>query len=233
MIAKKSSKADLERKRFAFFQIGLVISGAAVLVAFEYSSAHLKEKERLVVDSGPTTWTAPLYDPDELIPEKPEPQTRSNIQTMPIDELTITHKEVKTGQVVEFINVDPCIGCDDNGDETWVIQEEDVHLEKPEIAGVDPQFPGGYEAMSKFIQTNIRYPQTAIDMQQEGLIYVEFIVEKNGTISGVKCLNESYSDLMKEAARIVSIMPNWIPGETMGKTVRSKFVIPINFKLEK
>lgn len=229
MIAKKSSKADLERKRFAFFQIGLVISGAAVLVAFEYSSAHLKEKERLVVDSGPTTWTAPLYDPDELIPEKPEPQTRSNIQTMPIDELTITHKEVKTGQVVEFINVDPCIGCDDNGDETWVIQEDNIGKRKIwEFVDVDPKFPGGEVAMNQFIQENLKVPQIVQEMGKGGMVYIHFVVDETGQISNVKGEGDVNSELLEEAIRVVNLMPDWIPGEQAGKKVAVRFTIPIS-----
>ena len=183
----------------------------------------------MVVDSGPSTWTAPLYDPDELIPEKPEPQTRSNIQTMPIDELTITHKEVKTGQVVEFINVDPCIGCDDDGDETWVIQEDNIGKRKIwEFVDVDPKFPGGEVAMNQFIQENLKVPQIVQEMGKGGMVYIHFVVDETGQISNVKGEGDVNSELLEEAIRVVNLMPNWIPGEQAGKKVAVRFTIPIS-----
>lgn len=103
-----------------------------------------------------------------------------------------------------------------------------------------PRFPGGINAMRKFISTNMQYPAEAIKYKEEGNVMVQFIVSPTGEISDVfgvvRCrANERCSStslvLAKEAERIVKLMPNWIPGENKGEKVATRYVLPISFKL--
>jgi protein TonB len=226
MIAKKSKQADLERKRFAFFQIGLVVAGAATLLAFEYKSVTVEDKKVVVQETAPA-WIAPtdIEIPDDILDSRPQPQ-RTSLQTEPDEDVVISTRPSDAGKTFTSIIVvgDPCEGC-----------EEDLRIvEDPkagpilDISEVDPAFPGGYPAMMKYIQDELVVPQICRDMNEGGMVYVEFVVNTDGSITQVKCVNEVNPALMKEAVRVVGAMPRWTPGENAGKKVRVRFTIPIN-----
>lgn len=96
----------------------------------------------------------------------------------------------------------------------------------------EAEFPGGLSAMMKFIMKNLKYPPSARRMGVEGRVYVQFIVERDGSISNVKVVKGINADLDKEAIRIVSSFPTWKPGMQGGRPVKSQFVLPIPFKLD-
>ena len=95
----------------------------------------------------------------------------------------------------------------------------------------EPEFPGGVEALYKFISKNVVYPKKALKNGIEGKVVVEFVIEANGSVTKVKVFKSVNPDLDKEAVRVVSMMPKWKPGSQGGKNVRSRFRIPINFQL--
>jgi TonB family protein len=94
-----------------------------------------------------------------------------------------------------------------------------------------PQFPGGADAMDRFINDNIKYPPTAKEKKIQGKVYVQFIVEKDGTIDKVKIRRGAHKLLDDEAIRVINLMPNWKPGSMRGKKVRVRYTIPITFAL--
>jgi TonB family protein len=94
-----------------------------------------------------------------------------------------------------------------------------------------PQFPGGEEARIKYMINAIKYPEAAKKQQLQGTVYVSFIVEKDGSISDTKVLRGIGKLCDEEAIRVIEAMPKWTPGLQNGKTVRVKFTIPIQFKL--
>lgn len=96
-----------------------------------------------------------------------------------------------------------------------------------------PQFPGGQEGLMKYLGTTIQYPETAKKAKIEGMVAVQFVVEKDGTLSGIENLTPNvYADLGTEAIRVVKAMPKWSPGMDEGKAVKVKFTLPIKFRLE-
>jgi len=99
---------------------------------------------------------------------------------------------------------------------------------------VEPTFPGGQEALMRFIHTNITYPESAIELGMEGKVYVRFYVEKDGKVANVELLKGiNCPAIEQEALRVVSIMPNWIPGSTdTSLATRTVMNIPISFDLE-
>jgi len=96
------------------------------------------------------------------------------------------------------------------------------------------QFPGGISAMNRFITENVIYPQKAIEQGLETTVFVNCIVERDGSFSIIRLYNPSFKDklLNDEALRVIKLMPRWIPGRKDGKIVRSHVRIPINFELE-
>ena len=100
-----------------------------------------------------------------------------------------------------------------------------------DVVAKSPEFVGGPEAMSRFIQKNFEYPEIARELGEQGTIWVEFVVRANGSVRDVKVVKGVSKSLDKEAKRIIKRMPKWIPGEQAGKPVNVRYTIPIKAKL--
>ena len=95
-----------------------------------------------------------------------------------------------------------------------------------------PEFPGGMGEAMKFLAKNIKYPVAAQQAKIEGRVIVQFVVERDGSISDVHTLRGVNPDLDAEAIRVVSLMPKWKPGKQRGKAVAVKYTMPIMFRLQ-
>ena len=94
-----------------------------------------------------------------------------------------------------------------------------------------PEFPGGMSALVDFMSKNVKYPKSAIDNNIEGKTFVEFVVEKDGSVSNVRTKKGFDKDCDAEAERVVKAMPKWTPGKVGGEAVRVSFVLPVAFQL--
>lgn len=94
-----------------------------------------------------------------------------------------------------------------------------------------PEFPGGYSALTEWIDDNLKYPVEAAMDGIEGRVIVQFIVRPTGKIVDAKVVRGIAPSLDKEALRLINIMPNWIPGRQKGKAVNVRYTLPITFKL--
>lgn len=96
-----------------------------------------------------------------------------------------------------------------------------------------PEFPeGGMQGLMAYLSKNIRYPEKAFKEGTQGRVVVQFIVEKDGSITNVKPLRNINPELDTEAVRVLSTMPKWKPGTQRGETVRVKFTVPVMFRLQ-
>jgi len=103
-----------------------------------------------------------------------------------------------------------------------------IYTDAVEVA---PEYPGGYNAMFDFISKNVKYPKESKEKGIEGRVFVQFVVEKDGSLNEITVLRGVSEDIDAEAIRVVKAMPNWKPGMNEGKTVRVQYVLPFNFKL--
>lgn len=94
------------------------------------------------------------------------------------------------------------------------------------------EFPGGQQALMKWLSSNIRYPESAQQNDIQGRVVVNFVVEKDGSVSQVKIAKGVDKDLDREAIRVVQKMPKWTPGKNNGVAVRSYFNLPVTFRLD-
>jgi len=101
------------------------------------------------------------------------------------------------------------------------------------FAEVMPEFVGGQEALSQFISDNVRYPEKEQRKGISGVVYVKFVVEKDGSISNVEVERgvKKGKGYDAEAVRLVKSMPRWNPGIQKGNKIRVQFVLPIRFTL--
>ena len=95
-----------------------------------------------------------------------------------------------------------------------------------------PEYPGGQDAMFKFLAQSIVYPQEMVDAGVRGRVYVEFIVRQDGGITDTKVLRGVADPLDQEAIRVVKTMPKWMPGRQNGKPVDVRYRLPIMFQLD-
>lgn len=92
-------------------------------------------------------------------------------------------------------------------------------------------FPGGQDELIKYLALNIQYPKQAKVRGVEGLVYVSFVVEKDGSLTDIKLLRDIGSGCGQEALRVVQEMPKWKPAKLKGETVRMQFNLPVKFTL--
>lgn len=95
-----------------------------------------------------------------------------------------------------------------------------------------PEYPGGQAALFEYLSKNIKYPADAEKKKVEGKVFVTFVVDTDGKITDVSLLKKVFPSLDAEAVRVISAMPNWIPGKQKGQVVRVKYTVPIMFRLK-
>ena len=105
-------------------------------------------------------------------------------------------------------------------DEVFVVVEEQA------------EFPGGLDSMYAYIHKNLKYPELAKEKGIEGRVFVNFIIEKDGSISNVKILRGIGGFCEEAAVEMVKNMPKWKPGKQRGKAVRVKYTLPVMFRLQ-
>lgn len=99
-----------------------------------------------------------------------------------------------------------------------------------EVVEQQPQFPGG--SVNEWLADHIKYPVVAAENGISGRVVVQFVVERDGSVSQVRVVRGVDPSLDKEAQRVTSSMPKWIPGKQNGQAVRSRFTVPVTFRLQ-
>jgi TonB family protein len=95
-----------------------------------------------------------------------------------------------------------------------------------------PKFPGGHTKLMEFLSENVRWPKDLEDSCIQGRVVVSFVIERDGSITEVKVSKSVDPLLDAEAVRVVKLMPKWMPGKLNGEAKRTKYYIPVNFRLQ-
>ncbi len=95
-----------------------------------------------------------------------------------------------------------------------------------------PEFPGGFGEMYLWIKNNLKYPQKALDNHSEGKVIVQFVVEKDGSVSNARVVRDMVgNDAAEETMRLIKSMPHWKPGMQDGQKVRVQYTMPFTFQI--
>ena len=225
MEAKKSPKADLEKKRVFFIQIGLIVALAVVLFAFEWKSYDKSESSlgQRAIDNTPEE-IIPITK-QEVKPPPPKPPPQTTILNIVEDDVEIDDDIEIDAEADENTEMQEYIPVDDDEEE---VQEMEIFT----VVEDAPGFPGGDEARIKYLQNNIKYPQMARESGIQGTVYVTFVVERDGKVTNVQILRGIGGGCDEEAIRVIKNMPRWNPGKQRGKPVRVQFNMPIKFTLQ-
>lgn len=222
-------KSSKERKnksaKFLVSSISLCLSLLFVIWAFEFQFAEEKVKVELENN------TNAFEDLMEI------PQTEQ-IQKPPVQVQAPTIVEVDDEEIIEVIevNLDIEMTEDTRIEEVIMVQDAEPMPEETadEIFTIVEQQPepnGGLKAFYDYVGANLKYPARAARMGIEGRVFVEFVVEKDGTLTDIKVVKGIGAGCDEEAIRVLANAPNWKPGKQRGNPVRVRMVMPIMFKL--
>jgi len=223
MEAKKNSKVDLNTKTNLFLSIGLVISLLAVITAFEWKFYDEGE----LMDLGQVS--DEFEDVMEIPPTEQPPPPPPKIQQPEIIE--VPDEE----EIEEEIEVDLDVEITEETVVEDLVFEEPVEEEVAEeiftIVEDQPEPKGGMAAFYEYVGKNLKYPAQARRMGIEGKVFVEFVVDKDGSITNVKAIKGIGAGCDEEAKRVIEKAPKWSPGKQRGRPVKVRMILPITFKL--
>lgn len=225
MEAKKSPKANLENKRVLFIEIGLVITLAVVLLAFEWKKYDVEVVEMGVREATEQVEEIIINTKQEVKPPPPKPPPTTTVLNIVEDDVEIEDDLIIDAEADEDTEIEEYIPIEVEEEE---VVEEEIFL----VVENQPEFPGGEVARLTYLGQNIKYPQMARESNIQGIVYVTFVVEPDGSISKVGILRGIGGGCDEEAMRVVSSMPSWKPGKQRGRPVRVRFTMPIKFTLQ-
>ncbi|MDR0789311.1 MAG: energy transducer TonB [Bacteroidales bacterium] len=228
MEVKKSEKADLENKKVLFLEIGLVIALSIMIFAFEYRSFDKGDEEQVIKRD------------DVAIENIDIPQTENTPPPPPED--------IPPAEPTEFVIVDESVHVDNSFDITKMFSDQTntgVIINKKDITNADAlaeedeifivvetqaSFPLP-EGLDAYLFKNIVYPEAARQAGIEGQVSVNFVVEKDGSITNIKIIRDIGGGCGEELVRVLKAMPKWKPAMQRGKAVRNQFGKNVRFGL--
>ncbi len=228
MELKKNPKVNLEKKKTLFMEIGLVISLALILIAFEWKSSEGIQTDFAQMDETVMEEEMiPITQPEEVKPPPP-PQP---VQV--VDVINIVDDDVDIEDDMDIFDTefteDAAVQIVEFSDEEEEVEEEEIFV----IVEDMPGFGGGdSNKFREYIQKNLKYPDIAAENGIQGRVFVAFVVEPDGSVSNVRVVRGVDPALDREAVRVVESSPKWTPGKQRGKPVRVSFTFPIIFVLQ-
>ena len=229
MDLKKNPKADLEKYKLMFIQIGLVVSLSAVLVAFEWkSTGGINTDFAGVQDIEVEEEMIPITQQEEVKPPPPPPQP---VQV--IDIINIVDDDVDIDDDVDLFEMefreDIAVRIVEFKEDESEFDEEEIYVVVEDMPG----FAGGTsDKFLEFIAKQLIYPEIAAENGIQGRVFVSFVVEPDGSVSNVRVVRGVDPALDREAIRVVKSSPRWTPGRQRGRPVRVTFTFPIIFVLQ-
>ena len=186
----------------------------------------VEQKKEIPVARETQKFTAPVIKKDELVKEDNQIKQMDKLD----DKVAVgtENKEGTKDRTMEAVRT-----------EIAVAAPPPPPAPKPEVSNKvfdvveeQPHFPGGNGALQSFLISNVKYPVVAQENGVQGRVIVQFVVERDGSISDVKVVRSVDPSLDKEAMRVVKSMPRWSPGKQNGTTVRVRFTVPVVFRLQ-
>lgn len=241
----------VERKKIIKRQwLGLAVSCIVIiavygspLLVYLYKNAREKDAikvEQMTVVSYSQLLQPPpiemITQPQQTIEKKPEVATVKFIKPeIKRDEEVVEDTYIPTQE--EFQAANP--GTETTaGIDSIVIDQQHTRIKEEEentvfaIVEIKPEFPGGRAALMKYLSDNIRYPQIARELNIQGVVIVQFTVDRNGQIRDVEVARGIGGGCDEEAARVVEQMPAWTPGRQNNRPVNVRYTLPIRFALK-
>ncbi len=227
MEVKKTDRANLEKKKGLFLEIGLVTVLALILIAFEWTSKpEMTNTLGQEIEAEIEEEIIPITRQQEVKPPPPPPPPQV------IEQLTIVEDDV---EIEDELVIDDAEADQDMEVEIVQFEEEEEEVAEEVFFIVEdmPKFQGGdHNGFRVWIQQNLKYPAIAAENGISGRVFVQFAVNGKGEIVDAVVVRGVDPALDKEALRVVKSSPKWTPGKQRGKAVKVQFTFPISFVLQ-
>ena len=226
MELKKHPKVDLQNKRGILLEIGLIVALAVVIGAFLYTPKEVRV-EKIDMNYGPVEEEITEITRQDQKPPEPPKKTEITVIT---DILNIVTNDTKITTDIGFAEFEEDIEIV----QQVAVQEEEIEEEqifyKVETM---PSFMGGdLTTFRNWVQGKVKYPQLAQENNISGRVLLMFVVEKDGSLTNIEVLQTPDSSLAEEAIRVLKTSPKWTPGKQRNQSVRVKYTLPIDFRIQ-
>ena len=218
----------------------------------DYKASHIRHEDVVILTNLPNQKPEPKVERAEPVRQEKIEEVVENVRksikfTAPVikkddevdpkDEMR-TQDEIMKSKVA--ISVFDVINGSEEGDVLKAKQVLVTEVVKPReeetkiftVVEQMPSFPGGEAALMQYLSKNIKYPPFAEENNIQGRVICTFVVERDGSVSDIRIARSVDPSLDKEAIRVVSGMPKWIPGRQNGQSVRVKYTLPVTFRLQ-
>ena len=225
MQIKKSQQASLEDKKIIYVLMGFVFVLSLCYVALEWTEQEVTKYE-VMDDEFLFEEEVEIQQTTQETPPPPPPPAVQEVEV-----LNVVEDNVETESIE--------INTEDDKEEVVIAAPVEAPEEEEEeevifvVVETMPEFPGGQQALFKYLSENVKYPVIAQENGIQGRVICQFVVNKDGSIVDVEVVRSGGDpSLDKEAVRVIKSMPKWKPGKQRGKAVRVKYTVPVNFKLQ-
>jgi protein TonB len=224
----KNPKANLEKSKALFFEIGLVVALAISLAAFEWKSKGDIDIPILTQgDPTPPDFFIPEPIDNKKPPEPPKLPSLDKIIIVPDNMVDIDGDEdIFTELTNDQLKLIPLYRDPDEDKEVDEVLDYVAIEEKPTFMGKD------YNEFSRYIGRNLKYPEKLAEIGIQGMVLISFIVDVDGSVTNVRVVRGVDPLLDQEAVRVVSSSPKWEPGRQRYKPTKVSFNFPIYFRLQ-
>ena len=234
----KNLTDELRGQRGTSLLLGYVLVLALMFVAFEYTTRDIKFDElEPIYESNFEEDMIPITTQKEQMAPPPAAAPKvAEILNIVDNETDLVEEEVQTteevNQAISAVTGDGAPTAVVAAAPVGPVREESDDDRIFEVVEKNAEFPGGEEACYKWLYDHIKYPPIAQEQGIQGRVFVRFVVNKDGSIVDVEVQRSPDPSLSKEAERVVKMMPRWKPALQGNKPVRSRFNLPIMFRLQ-
>ncbi len=237
MEAIKTVNEELRSQKSTSLLIGYVVVLAAMFVAFEYTTRDVvvKEEGKIYESVVLEEDMIPITQQQEIVAPPPAAAPKvaeiinivENDTELPEEEIETSEEVNQAITTVVGTGAPSAVATGPVGPIVEEVDDDRVYESVEENAS----FPGGDEECLKWLRKNIRYPSICQEQGVQGRVIVAFVVNRDGSIVDVKVVRSPDEHLSEEAVRVVKMMPKWKPARQGNKTVRSRFNLPVMFRL--
>ncbi|NME69352.1 energy transducer TonB [Flammeovirga aprica] len=225
-LVKKYDDVNLDKYTNFFRMLGLSIGLTIILAAFEYPTPEsvlitLDDTSFFIDDEVDSAFVLPE-------PKIPQPKKVPKVVIIPVDDSEEETLDIEIEIPEDFDSETVIETYEPDAEEEEEKVENEVHV----IVEKTASFKGGMGKFYKWLGKKIKYPSQAKRMGVSGKVFVEFIIERDGSLSNLKVVRGIGAGCDEEAVRVLKACPKWSPGEQRGRPVRQKMVLPISFRLQ-
>ena len=229
MELKKNPKVDIGRKKWMLFSIGLAITMLFLVVSFEWK-VYDKNAQVVVLEEEEIEYM--MEDPPITQQPSPPPPVLQQPEVVEVPDEEEIDDEIEANMDIELKDIPTPAPPKAKPKKKKKPKVEEKEEEIFMIVEEQAMPKGGLKKFYKYISDNLSYPSQARRMGVEGRVFLQFVVEKDGSITDIKVLKGIGSGCDEEAVKVLKSAPKWKPGKQRGKAVRVRRSIPVFFKLQ-